>query len=163
MPRITYTLFGFRLLQLQVISWPLFSSSCLLFTWTFPSLYVRKTRTRKPCRPFLIISFSIRALMTVDVKEWRHDLQSWYWTFWLKYFICQLHEGVEGRYSIEKYLNEGRKVGTNHERWKSQLMGGKVPIENFTSMTEELDSGRRVNRQEKIAAEKKSELEPAIN
>ena len=34
-------------------------------------------------------------------------------------------------------------------------MGGKVPIENFTSMTEELDLGRRVNRQEKIAAEKK--------
>ena len=70
---------------------------------------------------------------------------------------------MEGRYSIEKYLNEGRKVGTNHESWKSQLMGGKVPIENFTSMTEELDSGRRVNRQETIAAEKKSELEPAIN
>ena len=70
---------------------------------------------------------------------------------------------MEGRYSIEKYLNEGRKVGTNHESWQSQLMGGKVPIENFTSMTEELDSGRRVNRQEKIAAEKKSELEPAIN
>ena len=42
-------------------------------------------------------------------------------------------------------------------------MGGKVPIENFTSTTEELDSGRRVNRQETIAAEKKSELEPAIN
>lgn len=70
---------------------------------------------------------------------------------------------MEGRLSIEKYLNEERKVGTNHESWKSQLMGGKVPIENFTSMTEELDSGRRVNRQEKIAAEKKSELEPAIN
>lgn len=52
-------------------------------------------------------------------------------------------------------MNEGRKVGTNHESWKSQLMGGKVPIENFTSMTEELDLGRRVNRQEKIAAEKK--------
>ena len=52
-------------------------------------------------------------------------------------------------------MNEERKVGTNHESWKSQLMGGKVPIENFTSMTEELDSGRRVNRQEKIAAEKK--------
>ena len=60
-------------------------------------------------------------------------------------------------------MNEGRKVGTNHGSWKSQLMGGKVPIENFTSMTEELDSGRRVNRQETIAAEKKSELEPAIN
>ena len=37
-------------------------------------------------------------------------------------------------------------------------MGGKVPIENFTSITEELDAGRRVNRQETIAAEKKVNL-----
>ena len=65
---------------------------------------------------------------------------------------------------MNREIFKWRKKSRNEQRELEITIDGRQSTNRkFTSMAEELDSGRRVSRQETIAAEKKSELEPAIN